>query len=76
MSKLKVGDRYKFKTLDNEFVWEVNDRGIPTIISTIKGPMKVGYQNQDWGIGEYDEYLGNFAKSNNFKIIYDILNGV
>lgn len=78
MRKFKVGDRFKdYETGDT---WEVIEEGPKpygdvTAICIVGGDGYHVGQIHDWQ-SEFHRwiYLGNYAKSNNFKTIYDILN--
>jgi hypothetical protein len=72
--EVKIGDRFRNEDDGWWIIWEVDVDGIPTVIDRGSSNFDVGYKNIDWYFDSmHDTYLGNFAKSNNFKLIYDIL---
>lgn len=84
--KTKIGDRFKYKAINGPYWYEVIDFGhqnnidvriikssnpyfpINALISGYPDPNVVSSTGVD------SDYIGNFSKSNNFKVIYEILN--
>lgn len=74
--EVKIGDRYRHKT-DSD-VWEVVDSKTAVCIevgswldqSDLNSKLNPDVLTHNTSF----EYLGNYAKSNNFKVVYDILN--
>lgn len=75
-SELNIGDRFRNEDSDDWwFIWEIDVDGVPTVIDSGSSSYNVGYKGHSWYFDSmFDTYLGNFAKSNNFKLIFDILN--
>lgn len=77
MREIKVGDRYEFDDSDSHwFIYEYISVNYDVVIidSNSKYPIS------SWTIGEInnwqpddDKYMGNFAKSDNFSNLYNIL---
>jgi hypothetical protein len=75
----KIGDRYKVRPSSYSTKWviieiDVNGRSI-AIDSSSEMTSVIGSVIDGWEEHGKNEYLGNFGKSNQFKTIYDILNG-
>jgi hypothetical protein len=70
----KIGDRYLYGDDTHYNLWEVTSVNTITIIeSSITRFVGRNLAMDDMHPGGM-KFIGNFSKSNNFKIIYDILN--
>jgi hypothetical protein len=78
MRELKIGDKYKDNRVDEQDIWEVVEvvAGYRAIVKCIDSGLYQSYKVGDVKTfnlnSSYWEYVPD--KSNNFKIIYDILN--
>lgn len=77
-SKIRIGDRFRYKLSNGYHVWEkIGPMSTDlVVVETRGGGRPIGYEfhkSDTFNVERYT-YLGNFGKSNNFKIIYDILN--
>ena len=73
--KYKVGDRYRHKFDKDD--WEVVSLTHCKLIEhgEFFNEHNLNVEIDIWHLNQDYKYLGNFSKSNNFKIIYEILNG-
>jgi hypothetical protein len=69
---MRKGDRYVYKDLAMECT------EVPGVMIIIKGFYDLGETREGWNhdllVGSGWKFIGNFDKSNKFKLIYDILN--
>lgn len=74
--EVKIGDRYRHKT--NSDVWEIVDSKTAVCIEVgswlYQSDLNSTLNPDVLTLTISFEYIGNFSKSNKFKIIYDILN--
>lgn len=79
MKELKIGDRYKDKRHTEQDVWEIIE--VLTLTKAVMKCVDSGISNHfhigerhEWDLRYTDTWEYVQDKSNNFKIIYDILN--
>lgn len=71
---MQIGDRYKWQNKDRWLIWEISSKAIPTVIDAGRSMHMKGQEFPLWTVGNYDTYMGNFSKSDNFSNLYLILN--